>query len=77
MVEGAGGAFGPGQGKTEGQDFDRERSQLHAKIGEQAVEEGEIRNLSAFWALVRRVCANLNYEFATFWTAPTLWRGPP
>ena len=37
MVEGAAGVFGPGQGKTEGEDFDRERSQLHAKIGEQAV----------------------------------------
>ena len=37
MLEGAAGVFGPGQGKTEGEDFDRERSQLHAKIGEQAV----------------------------------------
>ena len=37
MIEGAAGAFGPGRGKAESEDFDRERSRLHAKIGEQAV----------------------------------------
>lgn len=37
MAEGAAGVFGPGARKTEEEDFDRERSQLHAKIGEQAV----------------------------------------
>jgi transposase len=37
MVEGAASVFGPGHGKTEGEDFERERSQLHAKIGEQVV----------------------------------------
>jgi len=37
MTEGAAGVFGPGARKGEGEDFDRERTQLHAKIGEQAV----------------------------------------
>ena len=37
MTEGASEVFGPGIRKTEVEDFDRERSQLHAKIGEQAV----------------------------------------
>lgn len=30
MVEGAASVFGPGQGKAEREDFERERSQLHA-----------------------------------------------
>jgi hypothetical protein len=38
MTEGASGVFGPGAGKTEAEHFDRERAQLHAKIGQQAVE---------------------------------------
>ena len=38
MAEGASGVFGPGSGKTEAEDFERERVQLHAKIGQQAVE---------------------------------------
>jgi hypothetical protein len=38
MAEGAASVFGPGAGKTEAEDFDRERAQLHAKIGQQAVE---------------------------------------
>ena len=38
MAEGAASIFGPGSGKTETEDFDRERAQLHAKIGQQAVE---------------------------------------
>jgi transposase len=38
MAAGAPSAFAPGSGKTEAEDFERERSQLHAKIGQQAVE---------------------------------------
>jgi len=38
MVEGATGIFGPGVGRTEAEDFERERARLHAKIGQQAVE---------------------------------------
>jgi transposase len=38
MAEGAASIFGPGSGKTETEDFERERAQLHAKIGQQAVE---------------------------------------
>ena len=38
MAQGIASIFGPGAGKTEAEDFDRERSQLHAKIGQQAVE---------------------------------------
>ena len=38
MAAGAPRAFAPGAGKTEAEDFERERSQLHAKIGQQAVE---------------------------------------
>lgn len=37
MAEGAPGVFGPGARRSEAEDFDRERTQLHAKIGEQAV----------------------------------------
>lgn len=37
MTEGAAGVFGSGTRKPEAEDFDRERTQLHAKIGEQAV----------------------------------------
>ena len=38
MAEGAATVFGPGAGKTDPDDFERERAQLHAKIGQQAVE---------------------------------------
>ncbi len=38
MAEGAAEVFGPGAGKTEAEEFERERAQLHAKIGQQAVE---------------------------------------
>jgi len=38
MTEGASDIFGPGPGKTQAEDFERERAQLHAKIGQQAVE---------------------------------------
>lgn len=37
MAEGAAGVFGPGARKPEAEEFDRERTRLHAKIGEQAV----------------------------------------
>ena len=37
MSDGAAGVFGPRVRKTEAEDFDRERSLLHAKIGEQVV----------------------------------------
>jgi transposase/putative transposase len=38
MAQGASSIFGPGAGKSEAEDFERERAQLHAKIGQQAVE---------------------------------------
>jgi transposase/putative transposase len=38
MAEGAASIFGPGSGKTGTEDFESERTQLHAKIGQQAVE---------------------------------------
>src|SRR6218665_2987765 len=38
MAEGASSVFGSGAGKAEAEDFERERTQLHAKIGQQAVE---------------------------------------
>ncbi len=38
MAEGAPSVSGPGAGKTEAENFERERAQLHAKIGQQAVE---------------------------------------
>ncbi len=38
MSEGAASVFGPGQGRTESEDFERERSSLHSKIGQLAVE---------------------------------------
>ena len=38
MAEGAASVFGSGGGRTDSEDFERERAQLHAKIGQQAVE---------------------------------------
>ena len=38
MAQNAASAFGPGAGKTDAGDFERERDRLHAKIGQQAVE---------------------------------------
>ena len=38
MAQGTSIVFGPSSGKTEAEDFERERAQLHAKIGQQAVE---------------------------------------
>lgn len=38
MAESAAMVFGPGAGRTESEEFERERQRLHAKIGQQAVE---------------------------------------
>ena len=38
MAQGAASVFGSGVGKAEAEDYERERAQLHAKIGQQAVE---------------------------------------
>lgn len=38
MAEGASSLFGPGSGKAGTEDFEGERTQLHAKIGQLAVE---------------------------------------
>lgn len=38
LAASAANAFAPGAGKTEEENFERERAQLHAKIGQQAVE---------------------------------------
>ena len=38
MAKNAASAFGAGAGKTDAEEFERERCQLHAKIGQQAVE---------------------------------------
>lgn len=38
MLERAGSVFGPGQGRSEEEAFERERQQLHAKIGKLSVE---------------------------------------
>lgn len=38
MMAGAAGVFGPGSCKAGAEDFEHERAQLHAKIGQQAVE---------------------------------------
>jgi transposase len=38
MSTGAAGVFGASKSKAEASDFERERCQLHAKIGQQAVE---------------------------------------
>ena len=38
MAQGAASVFAPGAGGAESESFERERAQLHAKIGQQAVE---------------------------------------
>ena len=38
IADGAPSLFGPGSGKAGSEDFEGERTQLHAKIGQQAVE---------------------------------------
>jgi transposase len=46
MTEGATGVFGPGKSKTEGEDFEQERSALHSKIGQLTVEVDFLRKKS-------------------------------
>ena len=46
MTEGATGVFGAGRGKTEEEDFERQRDQLHAKIGQLTVEVDFLRKKS-------------------------------
>ena len=38
MAKNAASAFGAGAGRTDAEEFERERERLHAKIGQQAVE---------------------------------------
>ena len=38
MAKNAANAFGAGAGKTDAEEFERERERLHAKIGQQAIE---------------------------------------
>jgi transposase len=46
MLEGAGGVFGPGRGKSPAEVFEKERDGLHAKIGQLAVEVDFLRKKS-------------------------------
>jgi transposase/putative transposase len=46
MSEGATGVFGPGQGRTAEEDFEKERSALHSKIGELTVHVDFLRKKS-------------------------------
>ena len=46
MLEGAPGVFGLGRGRSEAEDFERERDGLHAKIGQLAVENDFLRKKS-------------------------------
>ncbi len=46
MTEGATGVFGTGKAKTEGEDFEQERSALHSKIGQLTVEVDFLRKKS-------------------------------
>ena len=46
MTEGVQGIFGSGRGKTETKDFERQRDQLHAKIGQLSVEVDFLRKKS-------------------------------
>ena len=46
MSEGATSVFGPGRGKTAAEDFEREREELHSKIGQLAVEVDFLRKKS-------------------------------
>jgi transposase/putative transposase len=43
MTEAATGVFGPGKSKTEGEDFEQERSALHFRIGQLTVEVDFLR----------------------------------
>jgi transposase-like protein len=46
MSEGAAGVFGPGRGPTAAEDFEKQRSGLHAKIGELTVQVDFLRKKS-------------------------------
>ena len=46
MTEGASGVFGPGRAKAENEDFERQRDELHAKIGQLTVEVDFLRKKS-------------------------------
>jgi transposase-like protein len=43
MTEGATGVFGPSRGKDEAEDFERQRGELHAKIGQLTIEVDFLR----------------------------------
>lgn len=46
MLEGAAGVFGAARGEAEAEDFERERKDLHSKIGQLAVEVDFLRKKS-------------------------------
>jgi transposase len=46
MLEGATGVFGPGREKAESEDFERQRDELHAKIGQLTIEVDFLRKKS-------------------------------
>lgn len=46
ITEGASGVFGPGREKAESADFERQRDELHAKIGQLTVEVDFLRKKS-------------------------------
>lgn len=46
MTEGATGIFGPGREKADSEDFERQRDELHAKIGQLTVEVDFLRKKS-------------------------------
>lgn len=46
LLEGARAVFGPGAGRSEGEDFEKERGDLHSKIGQLAVEVDFLRKKS-------------------------------
>lgn len=46
MAEGATGIFGSGRVKTDAEDFERQRDELHAKIGQLTVEVDFLRKKS-------------------------------
>jgi len=46
MMEGASGIFGAGREKAEAEDFERQRDELHAKIGQLTIEVDFLRKKS-------------------------------
>jgi hypothetical protein len=46
MTAGASGVFGPGRDKAETEDFERQRDELHAEIGQLTVEVDSLRKKS-------------------------------